>query len=95
MNVYQCWYLGIRGYCCRNYNSKWMFVPELGQISSSIHKHISLNDLVFNNTFAKQYELTIELRVQKIRSNPLHFIRELLFPEKKAETIGGMLFAAI
>jgi hypothetical protein len=95
MNVYQCWYFGISGYCCRNYNSKWMFVPELGQINSRIHKHISIHDLVFNNDFAKQYELTIEQRVEKIRSNPLHFIKALLFPEQKANTVGGTLFAAI
>jgi len=94
MNVYQCWYLGMRGYCCRNHNSKWMFVPELGQISSSIHKHISINDLVFHNAFAKQYELTIEQRVEKIRSNPLHFIKALLFPANKMETVGGMLFTS-
>ncbi len=94
MNVYQCWYLGLRGYCCRSYNSRWMFVPELGQ-TSNIHKHISLNDLVFNNVFAKEYELKIEQRIQQIRSNPFHFIKELLFPAKKASTVGGLLFAAI
>ena len=54
MNVYQCWYRGLYGYCCRNHNSKWMFVPELGQTNSSIHKHISFHELVFNNAFARQ-----------------------------------------
>ncbi len=95
MNVHKCWYLGIKGYCCRNHNSKWMFVPELGQINSRIHKHISLNDLVFNNSFAKQYELKIEQRIEKIRSNPLSFIKALLFPAKSATTVGGLLFATI
>lgn len=93
MNVYQCWYLGLNGYCCRSYNSRWMFVPELGQANSNIHKHISLNDLVFYNVFAKQYELMIEQHLQKIRTNPFYFLKEFLFPEKKACTIGGMLFA--
>jgi hypothetical protein len=93
MNVYQCWYLGIRGYCCRNHNSKWMFVPELGQINSRIHKHISFNDLVFSNSFAKQYEFNIEHRIQQMKSNPFHYIKTLLFPTKRASTVGGLLFA--
>jgi hypothetical protein len=91
MNVYQCCYLGLRGYCCRSHNSRWMFVPELGQANNNIHKHISLNDLAFNNIFAKEYELNI----QQIRSNPSHFIKALLFPAKKAGTVGGLLFATI
>jgi hypothetical protein len=72
-----------------------MFVPDLGQINSRIHKHISFNDIVFNNAFAKHYELTIEQRIQKMKSNPFHFIKSLFFSEKKAETVGGMLFGAI
>jgi hypothetical protein len=95
MNVYQCWYGGMRGYCCRNYNSKWMFVPELGQTNSCIHKHISLNDLVFNNSFAKHYELKIEARLQKLKSNPFYFLKSLFFQNKKVETVGGLLFTTI
>ena len=95
MNVYQCWYLGINGYCCRGHNAKWMFVPELGQANNKIHKHLSLNDLIFNNAFAKQYELRIEQHLQKIRTNPFYFIKVLLFPVSKPCTIGGMLFVAI
>ena len=94
MNVYQCWYLGLRGYCCRSRNSRWMFVPELGQTNSNIHKHISFNDLIFNNSYAKQYELTIEQHLQKIRSNPFYFLKSLLFSNEKPSTVGGMLFAA-
>jgi len=95
MNVYQCWYLGLSGYCCRHHNSKWMFVPELGQGNSRIHKHLSLHDLVFENSFAKQYELKIERQLQKIKSSPLHFLKSLFFSEKKPRTVGGMLFASI
>lgn len=95
MNVYQCWYHGLNGYCCRSQNSRWMFVPELGQTSSRIHKHLSLSDLVFDNPFAKQYELKIEQQQQKIRSNPLHFVIALFFTTKKPSTVGGMLFASI
>ena len=94
MNIYQCWYLGLRGYCCRSHNSRWMFVPELGQTNSNIHKHISFSDLIFNNSFAKQYELTIEQRLQKVKSNPFYFLKSLLFSEEKPSTVGGMLFAA-
>ena len=95
MNIYQCWYLGLNGYCCRHHNSSWMFIPELGQTNNIIQKHISLNDLVFNNSFAKEYELKIEESLEKIRTRPLYFIRALLFPAKKACTVGGMLFAPI
>ncbi|GJM04366.1 MAG: hypothetical protein DHS20C09_03570 [marine bacterium B5-7] len=95
MNVYQCWYLGLNGYCCRNHNSKWIFVPELGQGNRRIHKHLSLNDLVFDNPFAKQYELNIEKELQKIKSSPFHFLKSLIFFEKKPSTVDGMLFALI
>jgi len=93
MNVYQCWYLGLKGYCCRSHNSRWMFVPELGQINNAIHKHIPLNDLIFNNSFAKEYELKIEENLNKINKSPIHFIKALLFPTKKVGTVDGMLFA--
>jgi hypothetical protein len=95
MNVYQCWYHGMKGYCCRNHNSKWMFVPELGQINSRIHKQISLNDLVFNNTHAKHYELGLERRLQKLSISPFPILKSLFFPGKKAETVGGLLFGSI
>lgn len=93
MNVYQCWYLGLKGYCCRNHNSRWMFVPELGQTNNAIQKRIPLNDLVFNNSFAKEHELKIEKNLNKITKSPLHFIKALFFPAKKATTVGGMLFS--
>jgi uncharacterized protein YjaG (DUF416 family) len=92
MNVYQCWYFGLKGYCCRSYNSRWMFVPEMGQSNSRIHKHISLHDLVFNNSFAKEHELKLERKLEKTRSKPLSFIMSLLFPAKKASSVGGLFF---
>tara|TARA_R110002096_G_scaffold375106_1_gene568787 strand:- start:18785 stop:19072 length:288 start_codon:yes stop_codon:yes gene_type:complete len=95
MNVYQCWYLGLNGYCCRNHNSKWIFVPALGQSDRRIHKHLSLNDLVFDNPFAKQYELKIEGQLQKVQSSPFHFLKSLILIGKKPNTVGGMLFAPI
>jgi len=95
MNVYQCWYLGLNGYCCRNFNSKWIFVPELGQGHSRIHKQLSLNELVFDNPIAKQYEMKIERQFQKIKYNPLHLLKSIFFSVKKPSTVGGMLFASI
>lgn len=91
MNVYPCWYLGLSGYCCRSHNLKWMFVPEMGQHNNRIHKRISLNDLVFNNVYAKEYELKIEQGLDKIRMNPFRFIRSLLFPARKSGNVIGML----
>lgn len=95
MNVYQCWYRGLSGYCCRAHNSRWMFVPELGQINNRIHKHVSLHDLVFDNPFAKMHELTIERSLEKTRGNLFYFLIELFFPAKRPSTVGGMLFAYI
>ena len=95
MNVYQCWYLGLKGYCCRSHNSRWMFVPEMGQIDNKIHKHISLNDLVFNNSFAKEYELKIERKLEKMRGNPFNFIKSLFMPRNKTASVGGLLFSMV
>lgn len=92
MNVYQCWYLGLKGYCCRNHNSRWMFVPDMGQANNNIHKHISLNDLVFHNAFAKEYEMNLERKLNKIRSNPFNFLKALILPAKKTNSVAGMLF---
>lgn len=95
MNVYQCWYLGLKGYCCRSHNSRWMFVPEMGQISNKIHKHISLNDLVFHNAFAKEYELKTERKLEKLRLNPFNYIKSLLFQNKKPSSVAGILFSMV
>ena len=92
MNVYQCWYLGLKGYCCRNHNSRWMFIPEMGQANSAIHKQISLNDLVFNNTFAKEYELKLERKLNNMRKNPFSYIKSLFYKTNKSRSLGGMLF---
>jgi hypothetical protein len=72
-----------------------MFIPELGQLNGRIHKHLLLSDLVFDNPFAKQFELKIEQRLHKIKSNPFHFLKSLFFPMEKPSTVGGMLFAGI
>jgi hypothetical protein len=69
-----------------------MFVPELGQTNNTIQKRIALSDLVFSNSFTKKYELSIEKNLNNMSKSPLHFIKMLFFPEKKANTVGGMLF---
>lgn len=93
MNVYQCWYLDLNGYCCRSHNSKWMFIPELGQINNRIHKNLSLDDLRFENPFAKQFELKIDLQRNAIKSSLFYSLKSLFFPVKKPSTVDGMLFA--
>ena len=95
MNVYQCWYRGLNGYCCRAHNSRWMFVPELGQHSNKIHKQVSLHELVFENPFAKRFELNKEYLFEKRRSNFLFFLKDLFFPMRRPNTVGGLLFAHI
>ena len=93
MNVSQCWYRGLNGYCCRGHNASWMFVPELGQHSNRIHKQVSLHDLVFENPFAKNFELSNEFSLERKRTNIFLFLKELFFPRKKPNTVGGLLFA--
>jgi len=72
-----------------------MFVPEMGQISNKIHKHISLNDLVFHNAFAKEYELKTERKLEKLRLNPFNYIKSLLFQNKKPSSVAGILFSMV
>ncbi len=95
MNVYQCWYRGLSGYCCRGHNSRWMFVPELGQPNNRIHKHVSLHDLVFDNPFAKKFELRLEQSLEQKRTSLFFFLKDLFFPPRKPNTVGGLLFAYI
>lgn len=95
MNVYQCWYRGLNGYCCRSHNAKWLFVPELGQTDKRIHKHISFSELVFHNSAARRYELGIENKMSKTQNNPLRFLLSLFSSKPQANTIGGMLFSMV
>ena len=93
MNVYSCWYQGIMGYCCRNRNSRWLFVPELGQPGKTIHRSIELDDLAFTNPYAKKYEIEIEMKLSN--RGLLSYLKDLLFPACKPRTIGGLLFITI
>ncbi len=95
MNVYECWYQGIRGYCCRSHNMRWLFIPDLGQLSSRIHKHVAIEDLIFANPFAKSYELSAELAHSGLVNKLASWITQLFFPVRRPATVGGLLFARI
>ncbi len=61
MNVYTCWHEGNLGYSCRTRGRQWMFVPEIMQPDNNIYNHLLLSDLVFKNTYEKQYEVNREV----------------------------------
>ena len=93
MNVYMCWHQGNFGYCCRMFDSSWMFVPELGQPDNRIHKSIPFDDLIFTNPMERMLERENEIRLNK-KWNLADFIWSLLFTKFKPLTIGGRLFLA-
>ena len=70
-----------------------MFIPELGQIDSRIHKQLTLQELVFDNPIAQQHELRLELGRINIKSRTFNFLKSLFLSENKPNTVGGMLFA--
>ncbi len=86
MNVYNCWYEGSKGYCCRSYNNNWMFVPDLGQPVSVISRNLELEDLVFANQHEKQYEQDWE----RSRKNQ-GWIASLL-AKTRPQSMAGFLF---
>ena len=93
MNVYGCWYKGNLGYCCRQHNMAWMFVPELGQTDNNIHKNIAFDDLIFKNTFARKYEEDNQSRLGQ--SGTISLLHKFLGKPYKPQTIGGMLFCTM
>lgn len=90
MNVYSCSYKGNLGYCCRTYNRSWMFVPDLGQYDSKIYRNINLEDLIFTNPCARQFELDIEMKTEN--NGLMSFLSKTLRKKYRPETIGGLLF---
>jgi len=90
MNVYSCWYRGVTGYCCRNKNFKWLFVPELGQPNNIIRRNLELDDLIFRNPYEKQYEIEFELELSN--RSLFSYGKKLLFRAYKPQTTGGFLF---
>ena len=94
MNVYLCRYRGMTGYCCRKHNSKWMFVPELGQVSDAVIRNVALENIDFDNTFAKTYELALE-NEKKLVNRIIIMFRNLLLPVSRPVTLAGKLFAQV
>lgn len=90
MNVYSCFYKGNTGYCCRQHNKSWMFVPDLGQYDNKIYRNIDIEDLVFTNPYVKKYELDNELRFCK--TSFAVFFSNAMRKKYKPQTIGGLLF---
>jgi len=91
MNVYSCWYQGNFGYTCRFHTGKWMFVPEMGQIDNIIHKNLGLDDLTFKYDREKSYEMTNEKNYNS--GSILGFLKSIVFPRAKSQTIAGMLLS--
>jgi len=92
MNVYNCWYLGASGYCCRLTGNNWMFVPDLCQLHNRISKNVVLQDLIFKNNYDRNYETNSDIDV-----GPMSFIRNLIslfLPSDRSCTIGGRLLLA-
>jgi hypothetical protein len=90
MNVYSCWHKGNSGYCCRQHNLAWMFVPEIGQIDNNIYKNVAFEDLIFKNKHAREYENEYEARLE--RSYIAGLLQNILRKKYKPHTIGGLLF---
>ena len=88
MNVYTCHYKNTPGYCCRIKVDNWLFVPEMGAHTRSIHRHLKLTDLIFNNQQAQEFEFTHEKQPAFHKQ-----ILEFFFPPKPSLTIGGLLYA--
>ncbi len=89
MNVYRCWHQGIKGYGCRIRDSKWMFVPELGQPDNRTHKNLELVDLEFVNRFEKEHEMR---REASLFNDPLRrFVSDLVGNQRKPVTVYGKL----
>jgi hypothetical protein len=93
MNIYSCWYKGNFGYCCRWHNNTWTFVPELGQTDSNIYKNVALEDLVFKNKYAEEFEREYQARLDRIYTVGL--LGKLLGKKDKPQTIGGLLFCVM
>jgi hypothetical protein len=92
MNVYSCWHKGNYGYCCRQYNLSWMFVPELGQSDNNVYKNVAFEDLIFKNKNARAYESDYEALLES--SYIAGLLQKILRKKYKPHTIGGLLFCA-
>lgn len=90
MNVYHCWYHGIKGYGCRVQDTSWIFVPELSQPDKNCYRNLMLLDLEFANDFEKQHELNREVEILRKRWSRLFL--KFLSGDSRPRTIYGRLF---
>ena len=89
MNVYGCRYKGNYGYVCRTASSKWMFVPEMGQADSRVHRNVEFTALAFRNRNDQRFEQERERRFSEPRLQ--RWLRDLVFPIPRAQTVAGRL----
>lgn len=89
MNIYHCWYQGMRGYSCRMRNNRWMFVPDMGQPDTRSHRNLELTDLDFTNEFEKKRELDYE--ASRARYPARNFIRSITGWKRQPVTVFGQL----
>ncbi len=93
MNVYPCRYRGIAGFGCKDYKQRWMFVPDIGQLSNRIHRNLELDDLEFRNALAYEYELGLQRNESPFLLG-LKRVTRLHGMTGKAMTVEGQLLAA-
>lgn len=91
MNVYSCWYLGIRGFACRLHTFSWLFVPDIHQRDDTIYRGIRFSDLVFQNRYEQEYELHQEKQLAK--RSLISILISGFFTRNRALTTGGRLLA--
>lgn len=93
MNVYPCRYRGIAGFGCKDHKLRWMFVPDMGQLSNRIHRNLTLDDLQFVNEQAYEFELRLEKKASSL-FNGIKWLTQLLSKAGRAATVEGQLLAA-
>lgn len=89
MNVYRCWYQGIRGYSCRIRDKRWMFVPDFDQPDKRTYRNLELGDLNFCNKYEQRFEHDYQASVTK--SLVPGFLQYLTGRKKQSATVYGEL----
>jgi len=89
MNIYRCWYQGIKGYSCRVRDKRWMFVPDIEQPDNRSYRNLELADLEFSNKHEKKFELDCEESTTKKRV--LNLVRYIAGRHRSPATVYGQL----
>lgn len=93
MNVYPCQYKGITGFGCKDHKQRWMFVPDMGQVTSSIHRDLALSDLCFTNALAYEFEQTLESNASSLLQR-FKRVGQSFANAGRATTVEGQLLVA-